>query len=154
MHWSELGPADVVGYWLKVGGIDVFHVGLVGDAGPPWGPPSVISASKRTGLVLEEPWEDFSQGAPVRRLDLRGKLDPQQVLGRARSRLGQQWRLLFGNCEHFVRWAHGLPEESPQLQGGVAKAGLVLLGTSVVLAGAAAVVEALSTPEPRPRRRR
>lgn len=60
-----------------------------------------------------------------------GQLMPQQVIARARS-LGAKWEYswLFRNCEHFVREAHGVPSESPQIQGAIALAtGLVFLGS-------------------------
>jgi hypothetical protein len=38
--------------------------------------------------------------------------------------VGTRWDLFWFNCEHFVRLAHGLEPQSPQLQGGVALAAL------------------------------
>ena len=149
MHPSDLAPATTVGYSVRVAGVDVFHVGIVTERTDHRGLPYVISASKRSGMVLEEPWEDFHQGASVRLVDLRGDLDAQEVIGRARERVGHVWSLFFANCEHFVRWAHGIPEESPQLQRGVAAVatGVVVTGSLVLLVGA--IVDALATPKRR-----
>lgn len=149
MYPHELSPATAVGYWVQVGGVDVFHVGLVTDRQCQAGAPYVISASKRTGRVAEETWEEFSQGAPVSTYDVRGDLPPHHVLERARARDGHEWHLFLANCEHFVRWAHGLPEESPQLQQGVAKAGLVVAGTALAVGVVAVIAEALSAPKRR-----
>jgi hypothetical protein len=62
-----------------------------------------------------------------------GKLPPELVLARARE-LGAKWEysLFFRNCEHFVREAHGLPAESPQVQRAFAigATGLLILGSA------------------------
>lgn len=149
MHPSQLPPATVVGYWLTVSGVAIFHVGLVSDRRSYFGLPHVISASKRTGYVVEEPWEEFAQGATVEVCDIRGNLSAQDVLGRARQKIGHEWRLVVANCEHFVRWAHGLPVTSPQLQAGVVKAGL---GLAVAAIAAKVLTDVLAEPTPRRRR--
>ena len=60
-----------------------------------------------------------------------GNLSPQQVLQRARSRIGETWNL-FWNCEHFVKWAHGLRPRSPQLVAGLI---LMCVFTGFLVAG-------------------
>lgn len=93
------------------------HVGIVTDR--TYGAhPSVISNSHRAGGVIEEPLPVFSSGQHVDVVGYPGSLPPQQVLQKARSRIGETWDL-FWNCEHFVRWVHGLRPRSPQLIAGV-----------------------------------
>lgn len=105
-----LKPGTVVA--VAVGPID--HVGIVTDRIVN-GYQTVISASQKIGHVAEEVLPEFSNGQMVRVLGYLGKLAPMVVLRRARSMLGKTWRLFSWNCEHFVRWAHGLRPTSPQL---------------------------------------
>ena len=90
------------------------HKGTVSDR---WykGKPMVISSSARTGQVREEPWDVFSQHGTVLVEGYPGKLPPNEVIQRARDRIGSPYRLLDGNCEHLVAHAHGLEPRSPQL---------------------------------------
>jgi len=101
----------------------VSHKGIMGDRLGPDGFPTVIHSSKQFKRVVEEAMIDFarkglslvcSDGFP-------GRLPPELVLERARSQIGVPWRVKY-NCEHFSRWAHGLPVQSPQLQSRVTKA--------------------------------
>jgi hypothetical protein len=85
----------------------------------------VISCSRRRGGVAEESIVEFSQGSPITPVDYPGTLPPFQVLWQARNLLGTRWDLFRFNCEHFVRLAHGLEPQSPQLQSGVALAALL-----------------------------
>lgn len=43
-------------------------------------------------------------------------LAPIEIVRRARERVGEPWRLLSSNCEHFVRTVLGQPKESRQVQ--------------------------------------
>lgn len=45
-----------------------------------------------------------------------GVLSQETVMQRARLKQGQAYSWTNFNCEHFVRYAHGLPIESPQLR--------------------------------------
>ena len=58
-------------------------------------------------------------------------LAPIEVIRRARLLTGHPYSLLGFNCEHFVRIAHGLRPESPQVRGwallALITAGLALL---------------------------
>ncbi len=61
-----------------------------------------------------------------------GQLLPLQVLARARD-LGAKWKYSWfsRNCEHFVRAAHGVRAESPQVQRAIAlSAGLLFLSAA------------------------
>lgn len=110
-----LSPGTVIAVWIG----PIQHVGVVSDR--MYGlHSSVISNSHRAGRVIEEPLPVFAGGRPVHVVGYLGNLSPQQVLQRARSRIGEAWDLLRWNCEHFVRWAHDTRPYSPQLITGAA----------------------------------
>lgn len=110
----NLAPGTVIAVWVGF----IRHVGIVTDRmyGAYLG---VISNSYRAGRVAEEPLPVFAGGRSVNVIGYLSDLPPQQVLRRARSRIGEAWDLPNWNCEHFVRWAHGLQPRSPQLVAGV-----------------------------------
>lgn len=92
-------------------------------------PATIISASKFRQAVVEEAPIGFSFGAPIYAHGVWSDQPWQHTIARARSNLGQPYRLFDKNCEHFVRFCHGLPEESPQLARavGIAVVGGLLL---------------------------
>ena len=79
--------------------------------------------------IVEEPIDVFAEGNFVYAEGYLGKLNPSEVLVRARSQRGATYSLLGRNCEHFVRFAHGVAIESPQLQGWTLALTLVFLLT-------------------------
>lgn len=77
----------------------------------------LISLSYRTGTVAEEPWDIVVRGRSVQRSGLDSALSAEQVIERARARIGDaRYNLLKNNCEHFARDVLGLPARSHQLQ--------------------------------------
>lgn len=90
------------------------HTGIVSDRRY-GGKPLVISNSSRSGGVAEEPWDTFAQGGDVSLVGYPGRLPWNVVLHRARSFIGSRYGLMSWNCEHFVRFAHGLKPWSPQV---------------------------------------
>lgn len=100
-------PGEAV--YVKVGLIK--HYGIVTELG------TIINSSKRRGAVMEETIESFSEGRQILRASFQAALAPHEVINRARSKLGERWRLLDENCEHFVRWALGLKKTSEQVVG-------------------------------------
>ena len=91
------------------------HVGLLGDRFIN-GERSVLSFSAEANGFIEEPFSAFSHGRPVVCDGYFGNLPPMIVMWRARLKAGHLYSWLDFNCEHFVRYAHGVPVESPQLQ--------------------------------------
>jgi hypothetical protein len=91
------------------------HVGLLSDR---WidGERAVVSFSARNGGLIEEAFSQFASGRGVAAKGYPGQLPPLAVLARARALKGRAYAWLTFNCEHFIRNAHGLPEESPQLR--------------------------------------
>ncbi len=80
--------------------------------------PNLISLSYRTGTVLEESWHQIVGNNKVEISQIKG-IEPQHVIvERARKCIDKniKYDLLTFNCEHFVRYAHGLPIESIQVQ--------------------------------------
>lgn len=101
---------------VKIGRIGYCHYAIVSDR---WhgGKPMLISLSYRVGTVAEEPWDRVAAGRAVRPSELTSMLEPDQVLARARSHLGdRRYHLLKDNCEHFVHDALGLRPRSRQLE--------------------------------------
>ncbi len=125
----QLQPGSVVAIpvWPGVSFLPFRHLGIVTDTNWISGP-RIISCSLRQGGVTEESVEEFSNGAPVTVVAYPGNLHPDEVIARARSRLGTPWNLFTFNCEHFVNWAHGLKPESPQLQAAAVVFVLAFLG--------------------------
>lgn len=121
MHpFHSARPGDIVaasrfGYW---------HVGIVSDV-TVGGAPTVVSASRQTGRVVEETWTTFAGGGIVRHVGYPGTLPRQVVVARARAQIGRQWTL-FDNCEHVATRAHGIEPQSGQLRAAIA-AGIALL---------------------------
>lgn len=107
----------------------VWHEGLI--AGEREAPRTVIHKSKRTGLAVEEPIGDFAAGGTVRIVGYPGKLPADEVLRRARARIGEPWTIL-ENCQRFTRSCHGVPSRSPDLERTVLGFAIGALGSSLV----------------------
>lgn len=107
---NTIPPGTVVGV-----SYDLYdHVGVIGD----WdvqAERTVISASRQHGKVIEEVVTQFADGQKVRVLGYLGSIPSSAVLARARAMLGRRYRLLTWNCDHLVRYAHGLSAVSPQI---------------------------------------
>jgi len=64
-----------------------------------------LSRFLRAGPVEEVTLARFSRGRPVWIIDSQSKYSPQEIVRRARSRLGENdYHLLRNNCEHFCNW--------------------------------------------------
>ena len=92
----------------------ITHFGIVSDRQSN-GLPHIISCSRRTGQVAEESAAAFANGGKIKVHGYPGERQPLHVMQKARSALGTKYDLFKWNCEHFVRWAHELKPESPQL---------------------------------------
>lgn len=81
------------------------------------GKPALISATARTGTVLEEPWDVVVQGRVVTLISIpESEATGLGLVMRAR-RYVRQWRynLFDSNCEHFVSMVLEGKPTSPQL---------------------------------------
>lgn len=111
-HISETAPPGTV---VSVSRGLYRHVGLLSEVRP-GSPRTVLSLNPAfPRQVREEPLHAFARGMPVNIEDLGGILPSSEVLRRARSGLHPTYSWTAFNCEHFVRFAHGLAQESPQL---------------------------------------
>lgn len=101
------------------------------------GKPFLISATARTGTVLEEPWDVVVQGCEVTLVSVpASEAAARQVIGRARQHI-RQWRynLLDSNCEHFVSMVLEGRATSPQLWAAAISLTLLFFGTAAVAKG-------------------
>jgi len=96
---------------------DVLRVivyGFVVHEGIYTGEGTVISNSRRNGLVIEESVSAFSQGRKITNAGRLSELSPHVAIAHARTRLGQKYRLYSDNCQHFVRRCYHIKPKSPQ----------------------------------------
>jgi hypothetical protein len=135
----DLEPGEVVAVPGGKGEGKLDQYGIVTNFRCREGLPYVISADLESGEVTEDTWETFTGGADARLSGLRGDQHWTKVVKTARSRLGQRWDAVRSTGEHFVRWAHGLPEENPELVEGAVKVAIAA-GLAV---GAALLVKAV-----------
>lgn len=108
----SLIPGSVVSVNLGL----ITHYGIVSEHD------TVISASRKSGKVVEQVPHKFSEGKPITCVGYLGALSPFEVIKRARDKIGEPYDIFRNNCEHFVTSAHGLKSQSPQ----VARAVLVV----------------------------
>ncbi len=114
---SRLGAGDVIEVCYPIfKHYAIVSDRIIGDR------PALISLSRRTGCVTEEPWR---HAVGDRRFDvsfIHGGLPGELVVARARWCMLTgivKYNLLTFNCEHFVRFVHGLPRESAQVRSAV-----------------------------------
>jgi hypothetical protein len=77
-----------------------------------------------SGVIRETTIADFGRsGQPVERVDSERRFAPEEVVARARSRIGEQgYNLVLHNCEHFAHWARCGTGRSEQVQNHVLNA--------------------------------
>ena len=94
------------------------HVGLDGyyHYGIADGNGGVIHASKIRGVVHDKSLEKFEKRGSAQIDNSITSNDLHAAYQNAWSAIGEPYDFLSHNCEHFVRWAHGLPKECRQLQ--------------------------------------
>ena len=121
MNYLEVNAGDVV-----VTQFDIYqHWSIVSDQCCSLGKNMLISATKRTGTVQEEPWDDVTQGKQTYISDVSTEKSIPQVLSDARSQIGSwKYSLTDGNCEHFAKWATGLKVSSSQVVAGASGAAI------------------------------
>lgn len=100
------------------------HVAMLGDHAV-GGERAIVAFSAQAGGFVEQPFSAFARGQDVAIEGYLGSLPPAVVMQRARMKRGQVYSLADFNCEHFVRYAHGVPVESPQLRQWAFLGGLV-----------------------------
>lgn len=129
------------------------HWSIVSDRLCSLGKNMLISATKRTGTVKEEPWDDVTSGKNTYVAEVETDKSVPEMLTNARSQIGAwDYSVTGNNCEHFVKWSTGLKVTSKQVTsgvvgavaGGVAVAAIAenpnltkILGVAVVVGGLA-----------------
>lgn len=80
--------------------------------------PMLLSLSYRRNGIKEESWSTVVGGRPIERSNIQGTYPMDIVVQRARSCIDKdiKYALFNFNCEHFVRYVHGLPVESIQVK--------------------------------------
>ena len=124
---SSLNPGTVIEVCYPI----FKHYAIVSDQFVD-GHPTLISLSRRTNTVTEEPWQQVTQGRRVNISPIHGQLPGDIVVANARACVRAKdlrWNLLTFNCEHFVQLVHGLPVESGQVQNAVKGAVIGALST-------------------------
>jgi hypothetical protein len=91
------------------------HVALIGDHISN-GERTVLAFSAQANGLAEQLYSAFACGRRVTVDGYLGSLPPDIVMQRARLKHAQSYSWTEFNCEHFVRYAHGVPIESPQLR--------------------------------------
>lgn len=110
VRFNSVQPGSVVAIQLPL----YKHFGVVTDRFYR-GERTVISNSWKAGGVVEQPITVFSDGLPIVGVTYPSLLAAPIVVRRATSRLGEKYSLLTWNCEHLIRFAHGLKPSSPQI---------------------------------------
>lgn len=90
------------------------HVALLGEYAM-FGERTVLSFGPNPNGLVEVGFSEFSGGNQVLVDGYLGQLPPEQVLSLARQLGQRRYSWLAFNCEHFVRAAHAVTVESPQL---------------------------------------
>ena len=103
---------------------NIEHYGVATEFG------TVVSASMRTGIVLEEDIEVFSGGYLIVSKGYPSNLNPSEVLYKARTAIGQKWDFFINNCQHFATSCHG-QKNSPQLTAAISLG--VIFGLIIVV---------------------
>lgn len=131
---NEINPATLIpGTVVSTGRPGYRHFGITTNRYVN-GIPTVISNTGKFGRVIEEPLSSFQEESDLRIEGYWGKLPPHEVLRRAETKFGSPYMLFTSNCEHFVRFVHGLQPESPQLK--LVFASLMLVGLVIGLSRA------------------
>lgn len=111
------------GHVISVNYLFFEHVGLISGR-VMRGEPSVISFSQAANGFCEQPLSEFVNGRAYKLKGYLGNLPVGEVLHRAFSLIKKPYSLIDFNCEHFVRYAHGIKIESPQMQAATIFAGI------------------------------
>lgn len=99
--------------------------------------------SKRGATIRREPIESFRSGGVVQVRRYEQRLEPDVVVERAESKLGQSgYNLYANNCEHFARWCVTGDHQSSQVNAVNATGGVVAT-TAAAAAGGVGVVAAV-----------
>jgi hypothetical protein len=114
----------IVSTWIG----PIEHFGLV-TAYTQWGEPVVASISMKDGFARQL-LTGFAKAQGTYGFGYPSSLPEYEVLARVYSVADKPYHLANWNCEHFVRYGHGLPPESPQ----VARATIIAFAAIAIFA--------------------
>jgi hypothetical protein len=126
-------------------GIDLGEGAVIHFSGEPTG-------SKLTACVMHSTLEEFADGGEVKIRPYAKRLDAEETVQRAESRLGEcGYNVLNNNCEHFARWCVTDRHASAQVNGVFATGGVSVATVSaasggITLVGATGAAAGLSGP--------
>jgi hypothetical protein len=107
---------------------------------------------KRGAHVQIGTLEDFAAGRPVTVRRYAGKSDPEAIIARAMSKLGDgDYNLVFNNCQHFARWCVTGDHVSEQVEATAAAVGasatpMVAAPIGISVVGSVGFVKGLGGP--------
>lgn len=94
----------------------------------------LISATARTGTVMEEHYDTVVRGRKTGYAPQQSSLPACIVLERARSQIGKwKYGMLGQNCETFANWAGGLQVTSRQVNGVLQGATISVCATKLIV---------------------
>ncbi|MFK7815583.1 MAG: lecithin retinol acyltransferase family protein [Gammaproteobacteria bacterium] len=113
INLSDLKPGKVIAIQYSL----YKHFAIISDCFDN-GMPKLISLSFHTSGVQEETWHNVVGDHPIEESYIKGNYTKEVILARARSCFSKdiKYNLFTFNCEHFARYAHGLPVESIQVK--------------------------------------
>jgi Lecithin retinol acyltransferase len=139
-HICVRRPGGIRHDGIYLGGDQVIHMA------------STPGQGKRGACVQVGTLSEFASGQPVIVRPYANPDDPEVIIQRAMSRLGEGgYNLAFNNCQHFARWCATGERLSEQVNAASAHAGSALvpvigIPASVMTIGSAGLVEGLSGP--------
>lgn len=126
---SNLRPGELI--LTSMGNYE--HKSIVSDQRCAAGKLMLISATKRTGTVREEPYDIVIMGRKTGYAQQQSDFPAHVVLENARSQIGKwQYQVLTQNCEAFVNWASGLTVTSRQVNGVLSGAAISVSATRMI----------------------
>lgn len=100
---------------------------------------TVIHLSKEKGRIRRDPIHSFAGGNSIYVKQCKHSYSPEQVVQRAKSKLGETgYNLGLNNCEHFASWCHSGRHHSKQVGNVVEPAAAAGIGAAL---GAIPIVE-------------
>jgi hypothetical protein len=95
---------------------------------------------KANAAIRRTPLGEFANGSACRTREYGRCDDPEVVIARAISRLGEtEYHLVFKNCEHFATWCKTSIEKSDQVKNAATVGGGTIASGATVAAGIGAV---------------
>lgn len=122
MNYPSIGTVIAISFWWGE------HLAIVAYRNGRW---TLISNRANRGCVTEEPWEQVVGARAWRLVEYRSSLPRDEIIARARSKIGTRYSFWTWNCEDFVLWAHGIAAASPQRERALTVVSVAVLAFAV-----------------------